>query len=239
VVNDVTHDAAQATRDAVRLLNGLGVRPRLFAAERPSGHDLHYTGEDEAFARLARLNAAALRATGARRAVFSCPETMHAYRDLYPRALGEPLGVECVHLVTLFAEAVRGGSVTFRKPVEEEPPVAYHDSCRMGRALGLYEEPRRVLAAAGARLIELEHARSEALCCGVGAWQRCDPTSRQLRTARLGEARAAGAAVLISPCARCTTHFICQLCHDGAAPAPHSGETKIVDLATYLVSRLV
>jgi len=239
VVNDVTYDAAAVPRDSVRLLNALGVRPRLFEAERPSGHDLHYSGEDGAFARLARLNAAALRATGARRAVFSCPETMHAYRDLYPRVLGEPLGMECVHLVTLIDGAVNGGTVAFRAPVKGEPPVAYHDSCRMGRALGLYEEPRRALAAAGARLVEMEHGRAYAECCGVGAWQRCDPTSRQLRLARLGEARAAGAAVLVSPCARCTTHFICQLCHDGAAPPPQSGDTKIVDLATFLASRLV
>ncbi len=239
VVNDITYDAAVVPRDAVHLLNALGLRPRLFGTERPSGHDLFYSGEDEAFARLARLNAAALRATGARRAVFSCPETMHAYRDLYPRALGEPLGAECVHLVTLVSEAVKGGRVAFRALVEGEPPVAYHDSCRMGRALGLYEEPRRALVAAGARLVEMEHSRAYAECCGVGAWQRCDPTSRQLRLARLGEARAAGAGTLISPCARCTTHFICQLCHDGAAPPPQSGDTKIVDLVTYLVSRLV
>jgi len=237
VVNDVPYDAAAAPRAAVRALNAIGVRPRLLEAERPSGHDLFYSGDDAAFTDLARLNADALRATRARRAVFACPETMHAYRDLYPRALGEALGVECVHLVQLLAEAVGEGRVAFKAPPDGPATVAYHDSCRMGRSLGLYDEPRRVLEAAGARLVELENARAYAICCGVGAWQRCDPTSRLIRLGRLEEARVAGASILISPCSRCTLHFQCQACHDGTG-ATKTGETKIMDLAVYVADRI-
>jgi len=237
IVNDVPYDAAAVPRAAVRALNALGVQPRLVEGERPSGHDLFYSGDDAAFARLARLNADTLRATRARRAVFACPETMHAYRDLYPRVLGEALGVECVHLVQPLAEAVRAGRVVFRPPSGEPATVAYHDSCRMGRSLGLYDEPRLVLEAAGARLVEMADNRAYAVCCGVGAWQRCDPTSRQIRLGRLAEAQRAGASILISPCSRCTLHFQCQACHDGTGTV-NSGETKIMDLAVYVADRI-
>jgi Fe-S oxidoreductase len=231
IVNDVPYDAAAVPRAA------LGVQPRLVEGERPSGHDLFYSGDDVAFARLARLNVDAMRATRARRAVFACPETMHAYRDLYPRVLGEALGVECVHLVQPLAEAVRAGKVAFRPPSGEPAAVAYHDSCRMGRSLGLYDEPRLVLGAAGAHLVELADNRAYAVCCGVGAWQRCDPVSRQIRLGRMAEAREAGASILISPCSRCTLHFQCQACHDGTGIV-NSGETKIMDLAVYVADRI-
>ncbi len=79
--------------------------------------------------------------------------------------------------------------------------------------------------------------KAYAVCCGVGAWQRCDPVSRQIRLGRSAEARVAGASILISPCSRCTLHFQCQACHDGTG-AVNSGETKIMDLAVYVADRI-
>jgi Fe-S oxidoreductase len=48
-------------------------------------------------------------------------------------------------------------------------PLRYHDSCALGRGLGLYEEPRRLLAlVAGAAPLELEGTREHARCSGAG-----------------------------------------------------------------------
>jgi Fe-S oxidoreductase len=241
IVPDVEYDAGASPRDAVRILNTLGVRPQLFGAERPSGHDLFYTGDNEAFERLARMNSEALRATGARRAVFVCPETMHTYRNLYPLVTGEPLGVECVHVVELVTGALAEEKVALRMLPGDmgDGAIAYHDSCRMGRMLGLYVEPRIAIEETGDHLVELEHNRGLADCCGVGAWQRCDPTSRALRLARLRETLDAGADRLVTPCSRCTLHFMCQQCHDGVEPDPETNDIEIIDLATYVADRLV
>ena len=241
IVHDVEFDAAVAPRDAVRTLNILGISPKLFKAERPSGHDIYYTGETDAFGRLARMNSDALRATGAKRAIFTCPETMHTYRDLYPAVTGEPLGLDCVHVSQLVAEAIEEERVAMRRLPGDvgRRALAYHDSCRMGRMLGIYDEPRAVIAETGERLVELEHNRGLADCCGVGAWQRCDPTSRQLRMARLQEALDAGADRLVTPCSRCTLHFRCQQCHDGAEGKPPTDAIEIVNLATYVADRIV
>jgi heterodisulfide reductase subunit D len=241
IVPDVEHDAGATPRDAVRILNSLGVRPQLFEAERPSGHDLYYTGDNGAFERLARLNVEALWATGAKRAVFACPETMHTYRDIYPRVIGEPLGLDCVHVIELVADAVGEERIALRMLPGDSGGggIAYHDSCRMGRMLGLYVEPRIAIEETGDRLVELEHNRGLADCCGVGAWQRCDPTSRQLRLSRLREALDAGAGRLVTPCSRCTLHLRCQQCHDGVEPDPETNEIEIIDLATYVADRIV
>jgi len=241
IIPDVDYDTGDSPRDGVRILNALGIRPQLFEAERPSGHDLYYTGDNEAFGRLARLNSDALRETGAKRAAFVCPETMHTYRDLYPVVTGEPLGVECVHVIELVAEALDEEHVAMRMLPRDMNggSIAYHDSCRMGRMLGLYVEPRIVIEDTGDDLVELEHNRGYADCCGVGAWQRCDPTSRQLRLARLREALDAGADRLVTPCSRCMLHFRCQQCHDGVEPDPDTNDIEIIDLATYVAERIV
>ena len=241
IVPDVEYDAGASPRDGVRILNNLGLRPQLFKAERPSGHDLYYTGDNGAFERLAHMNSQALRETGAHRAIFVCPETMHTYRDLYPVVTGEPLGVECVHVIELVTEALDEERVALRMLPGDmgDGAIAYHDSCRMGRMLGLYLEPRIVIEETGDRLVELEHNRGLADCCGVGAWQRCDPTSRALRLARLRETLDAGADRLVTPCSRCTLHFMCQQCHDGVEPDPETNDIEIIDLATYVADRLV
>jgi Fe-S oxidoreductase/coenzyme F420-reducing hydrogenase delta subunit len=241
IVPDVEFDAGATPRDTVRILNSLGIRPQLFEAERPSGHDLYYTGDNEAFGRLAMMNSTALRETGAQRAVFTCPETMHTYQDLYPAVTGDPLGLECVHFTELVAEALGEERVALRMLPGDSGrgAIAYHDSCRMGRMLGLYVEPRITIEETGDRLVELEHNRGLADCCGVGAWQRCDPTSRELRLARLQEALDAGADRLVTPCSRCTIHFACQQCHDGVDGKQATNDVEIIDLATYVANRLV
>jgi coenzyme F420-reducing hydrogenase delta subunit/Fe-S oxidoreductase len=241
IVPDVEYDAGASPRDGMRILNSLGVRPQLFKAERPSGHDLYYTGDNEAFGRLATMNSEALRATGAKRAVFVCPETMHTYQDLYPAVTGEPLGLECVHVIELVTEAIALEKVALRMLPGDmgDGAIAYHDSCRMGRSLGLYVEPRIAIEETGDHMVELEHNRGYADCCGVGAWQRCDPTSRALRMARLRETWEAGADRLVTPCSRCTLHFKCQQCHDGVEPDPEANDIEIIDLATYVADRIV
>ena len=50
-----------------------------------------------------------------------------------------------------------------RRP--DAPTVTYHDSCHMYRMLGLHEEPRRLLRAAGYNIVEMKES---AFCCGFG-----------------------------------------------------------------------
>ncbi len=47
----------------------------------------------------------------------------------------------------------------------DAPPVTYHDSCHMNRLLGVRQEPRQLLQAAGYPLREMPESD---LCCGFG-----------------------------------------------------------------------
>ena len=53
-----------------------------------------------------------------------------------------------------------------RSPLTEA--ATYHDACHLGRGLGQYEEPRRLLRAALATLREPRESQQEAGCSGGG-----------------------------------------------------------------------
>ncbi|NDJ76035.1 MAG: (Fe-S)-binding protein [Chloroflexi bacterium] len=50
-------------------------------------------------------------------------------------------------------------------PVPHAPHITYHDSCHMNRLLGLRDEPRHLLTAAGCTITEMDESDR---CCGFG-----------------------------------------------------------------------
>ena len=68
---------------------------------------------------------------------------------------------------------------------EEDVVVTYHDPCRLGRQMNIYEEPRDLVnAVEGVNLVEMEHTGEDALCCGVSSMMSCNENSRALRLQR-------------------------------------------------------
>ena len=93
---------------------------------------------------------------------------------------------------------------------EEDVTVTYHDPCRLGRQMNIYDEPRELIAGVeGVDLVEMEHTGEEALCCGVSSMMSCNEDSRALRVARFDEVRATGADIMLTSCPKCVTHFEC------------------------------
>ena len=65
--------------------------------------------------------------------------------------------------------------------------VTYHDPCRLGRQMGIYDEPRELInAVEGVDLVEMEHHGEDAMCCGVSSMMSCNENARALRVARNG-----------------------------------------------------
>mgnify|MGYP000717968819 CR=1 FL=1 len=88
---------------------------------------------------------------------------------------------------------------------EKEGEVLYHDSCKLGRFLGLYELPREVLKRRGVKIHEKELNRKIAICCG-GNWGADDGLKRFLRRKHAEEIRKTEKPVVTS-CPLCRLSF--------------------------------
>ncbi len=224
--NKIGAQGVEIARGAVRVLNYLGIEPIILENERCCGHDLLWEGDIANFRKLAELNIAMLQATGAKRIVTTCPECARTLKIDYPAQVGD-LGMEVIHITELLAQKIEEEEFQITNP--ESRIVTYHDPCRLGRHLGIYDAPRQVIEALGLKLVEMEHSGKNALCCGTSCWTNCGVVNKQIQVDRLREALATGAELLVTACAKCQIHFKCAL--DDAKLGEEIG-MEIKDLVT-------
>jgi heterodisulfide reductase subunit D len=220
---EIGAQGVEIARSAVRVLNGLGIEPIVLADERCCGHDLLWEGEIDTFRRLQALNTDLLRATGAKRVVTTCAECARTLSMDYR------LGMEVVHLAQLLGES------DWQPAEPRHGTVTYQDPCRLGRHLGVYQEPREVISKLGYELVEMPNNRGRAICCGTSAWTQCGATAKEIQVDRLEEATSTGADWLVTACAKCQIHFRC------AQNDPHLDDgvrIEIRDLATLVADAM-
>jgi len=194
----------ETARGAIRILNAMGVKPVLLENERCCGHDLLWAGDEEGFKKLARHNLSEIRRSKVKRVVFSCPEGYRTFKLDYPRYFGK-LNFEVLYLSELLAE----NPLPLRSM---DKRVTFHDPCRLGRHMGLYEPPRAALnQIPDLEVVEMYHNKHTALCCGTSAWMNCDKASKQFQMMRLREAQETGAEMLVTACPKCQIHLTCAM----------------------------
>ncbi len=194
--------------DSIRLMNFFDVAPAVLDNERCCGHDLLWSGDRESFLSLARLNAAAVKESGAKEVVVACPEGLRTLAVDYPRE-GVPLGVPVTHILEFVERHVSKGAVAFSAPGRK---IAFQDPCRLSRHMELAPLPRKLMARlGGAPLTEMPRKGVSAVCCGNSAWTGCDRYAKALQVERLREARATGAELLVTACPKCQIHLACAM----------------------------
>jgi len=236
-------DGNGVPRATLRVLNALGIEPQVLADERCCGHDLLWEGDEQGFRQLATLNAQLIRESGAKCVVTACPECARALGVDYP-AHGFDLGVEVLHLSQLWARQnecrnTEGASEQVSSQVvrSARPPrrVTFHDPCRLGRHLGIYDAPRQAISALGMELIEMPRHKENALCCGTNGWSHCGAANKQIQADRMREAQATGADVLVTACLKCQIHLECAMQDRELGRELH---IQIQDLATLIADAL-
>jgi Fe-S oxidoreductase len=108
------------------------------------------------------------------------------------------LGLELVHSTQFLS---RMGNIKLRKSGMR---VAFHDPCHLGRELGIYQEPRKILKEV-ADVKEMRRKKEQAWCCGSGGGVKSAFDDLALWSARerIKEAEEAGAEALIVACPFC------------------------------------
>jgi len=206
VFRDLGVNTVEIARSTVRILNKLGISPVVMNNEVCCGHDLFWNGDVETFKELAARNIKNIKDTGAKKVIFSCPEGYRTFKLDYPEFFD--FDFEVVHISEFLSEQLEEGKLELRKIYKK---VTYHDSCRLGRHLGIYDAPRKVIAEITGDFVEIASNKENSLCCGTSGWTNCDGISEEIRRERLKEGIDTGAKIMVTSCPKCLIHFKCHM----------------------------
>ncbi|MCC6994842.1 MAG: (Fe-S)-binding protein [Deltaproteobacteria bacterium] len=230
-----SEDGLTDVERTLALFRALGLDARLVdldpaAGPLCGGMPLASLGDDVALAELARRHAASLASYEV--VVMSCPGCVGLMRTRFA-ALGAPLSARIVHLTEFLAPHTE--RLARQAGTGPGARVHYHDPCHLGRGLGVYEAPRKLLAAAGMETAEFAWSHADSQCSGGGGLLpiTMPETSRAMARRRLGELEANpdnGDAPI-----RVVT--ACPTCKRSLGRAA-SGRTEVEDIASVLARAL-
>ncbi|MEN2974345.1 MAG: (Fe-S)-binding protein [Candidatus Caldarchaeales archaeon] len=135
----------------------------------------------------------------------------HIIKDLIPP---EERPFKVIHIVELYDKLLREGKLKLDKNKNVEP-VTFHDSCKIGRCGGIYDEPRRVIAASCRDFREMYPNREYNYCCGGGSgfalmnkYNFLDFRMKTYGRLKLQQVQNTGASTLVTICANCKRQFL-------------------------------
>ncbi|MBE0518373.1 MAG: hydrogenase iron-sulfur subunit [Thermoplasmata archaeon] len=234
IFKDRELDLSGIPQAAVKIMNKGGIIPVVSNDEVCCGHDLNWTGDEAAMQKLMKKNLEVIKASGAKKVVFSCPECLRTFDLDYQELMGDA-DFEMVHISQLIDDLIKEGKLKLKKNAQK---LTFQDSCRLGRHMDIYDQPRNALKASeGTEIVEMENTRDKALCCGVSAWATCDETSRRLQVERLKEAKKTGAECLVTGCYKCLIHLKCAQENKTLVPKEQI-DIKIKDLTVAIADSL-
>lgn len=164
------------------------------------GDVVKQTGEPDFFAELAEMNGEQFGATGATTIVTTSPHCAETFADDYD------LDAEVVHYTAYLADLIEDGQLEVG---ELDRTVTFHDPCYLARGMDIVEEPRRLLEAIGATLVEMDEHGPDTLCCGGGGgnmWLESDLDER-FADRRATQAADTGASELVTACPYCVQNL--------------------------------
>jgi Fe-S oxidoreductase len=198
-VVDITRQTAQVFQRA-----GLdfGI---LYEGERNSGNDVRRVGEEGLYEMLVEKNVAAMGKANFKTIITTDPHTYNTLKNEYPPHASRPT----LHYAELLDQLIASGKLKFSKKLDYT--VTYHDPCYLGRYNGVYDAPRRVIAATGCKLVEMPRHGDRALCCGAGGgriWMEEGAVKERPSESRIREATALdGVSVFVAACPKDITMF--------------------------------
>jgi len=189
-------------RAIVSLLRAAGVSFGVLGEREPCcGDAVKSVGHREYAQQIAAQSAQVFQDAGAGTIITTSPHCFDMFDQYYPRYSGS---FRPLHYTQYLWELIEGGRLRFEQPVNMR--VTYHDPCYLGRHHQIYEEPRQILASIpGIELVEMEHNRQWALCCGGGGGRMWTETAAGERFSdlRAREAGDTGAEAIVTACSFC------------------------------------
>jgi len=191
------------TKAVARIFNALGVDFGILGPEENSdGDSQRLAGERGLFEMLAEKNGRVFGKYKFNEIITTDPHAYNALKNIYPE-LGISYPVR--HYTQFLADRLEQLKPLLKNELNIN--AVYHDPCYLGRANGIYDEPRALLQAVpGLKLLELPHNYANSLCCGGGGggmwldgfqWEKAHV---RLSEWRVREALTSGADILAVAC---------------------------------------
>ncbi|MET8758250.1 (Fe-S)-binding protein [Lentzea sp. NPDC004782] len=230
--------AKKTTRAVAELLHTAGVKYTVLGPEETcTGDPARRAGNEFLFQMLAQQNVEVLnsvfedRPAGQRKIVVTCAHCFNTLANEYPQVGGT---YEVVHHTQLLNKLVRERRLVPVAPVTED--VTYHDPCYLGRHNKVYEAPRELIGASGAKLREMPRHEERSMCCGAGGarmWME-ERIGKRINIDRVDEALSTAPSKIATGCPFCRvmlTDGVTARQSDGQAGA----HVEVVDVAQMLL----
>jgi len=195
----------KALADAAKILNRIGVKWTMHQAGFDASNIGFNNGDLELQEKLTRALIDTAVKIGAKTVLL--PECGHAYgaaRWEAAKWYGQALPVRIIHMTEFLDELIESKQIRVNKISDT---ATFHDPCQIVRRGGLEAAARRVLAALGVELIELENHGLTGYCCGGGGGvvsnQRAAPLRNKVFEMKKLQVEATGAKRLITSCGQC------------------------------------
>ena len=169
------------------------------------GESIRKSGAESLFQSLAQKNIDVFKEAGVSKILVTSPHCYHTFKEEYPEVGGN---FEVIHLSEYLNELIEEGRLKLTKELKKK--VTYHDSCCLGRHMGIYDAPRQNLESIpGLELVEMQEIREDALCCGGCAGRIWMETKKGERFSdlRIEQAVETGASILATSCPYCKLNF--------------------------------
>ena len=199
--------AKKTTKAVAELLAIAGVKYLVLGTgETCNGDSARRSGNEFLFQQLAQQAAETLDGlfegveTVDRKIVVTCPHCFNTLGREY-KQLGANYSV--LHHTQLLNRLVRDKKLVPVSSVSED--ITYHDPCFLGRHNKVYEAPRELITASGAKLAEMPRHADRSFCCGAGGarmWME-EHIGKRINHDRVDEALATGATTVATACPFC------------------------------------
>jgi Fe-S oxidoreductase len=224
-------DFQKSLRALFDILKAKQVRFGVLAKEKCNGDVAKRTGNEYLFQELATGNVEDLNAAGVKSVITSCPHCLktlgHDYREF-------GFAAEVVHS-SVFVERLTRDTAAAPSAAAGAETVVYHDPCYLGRYAQTVDEPRALLAKAGATVVEPERTKTNPFCCGAGGGLLFEEheAGTRISDARYQQLAATGAGTVVMACPFGSIRL-------KGAQASAGGATPVVmtDLMSYVADRL-
>jgi Fe-S oxidoreductase len=237
--------AKKTTKAVAELLAIAGVRYLVLGeGETCNGDSARRSGNEFLFQQLAAQNVETLNDLFSgiervdRKVVVTCPHCFNTMGREYPQVGGN---YTVLHHTQLLNRLIRDKKLVPVKAVDsngKSADVTYHDPCYLGRHNKVYEAPRELIGASGAKLTEMPRHADRGLCCGAGGarmWME-EHIGKRVNHERVEEALDTGASKIATGCPFCRVMITDGV--DDVAAANDVPKAEVLDVAQLLLGSL-